>query len=86
MRYGHVFPVAVSGEQQITSFCAPQWTDAEIPAAVQSGGYARAVNNRTLARLASGERRPVCIFMRWPARPGMHAHAAMRYAGIIERW
>jgi hypothetical protein len=33
--------MAMPGEPQITSFCAPQRMDAEILAAAQSGGYLR---------------------------------------------
>jgi len=40
MKYDRVFPVAMPGELQITSFCALQRMDAEIPdAAHNESGY-----------------------------------------------
>jgi hypothetical protein len=39
VRHYRVFLVTISGELQIIPVCAPQQTDAEIPAAAQIGGY-----------------------------------------------
>jgi hypothetical protein len=39
MQYDRVFSTAVSGELQITPFCALQRMDARIPDAAHSGGY-----------------------------------------------
>ena len=56
MQYDRVFPEAMPGELHIPPFCAPQRMDAEIPAAVQSGGYFSLSRTRLITKryIASG--------------------------------
>jgi hypothetical protein len=43
MQYDRVFSTAVSGELQITPFCALHRMDARIPDAARIGGYLKSV-------------------------------------------
>jgi hypothetical protein len=80
MQYDRVFPVATPGELQITSFCAPQQTDAEISDAAHNERlFVRSSRGRGLSLMtalwpgagsAGGPSRCRALSARWQACQG----------------